>query len=196
MDVHQLRRRIVNEFGSLYRKNDRGHRESHFQAVERVGGYINEKMGLGYDPKLIMLVAYLHDLFAWSRPNHHLMAGLWVESSNHPVLEGLSLAEVKLVADACREHRASYEGQYSSEFSELMACADRGWPGKVSNMVNRAVGYRLDRGCAREEALLGAITHVKEKFGSSGYARYPGMYTRVFEKELARQRQVVDALIV
>lgn len=192
--VDELRIAIVKEFSSKWELNDSGHRIEHFSEVEKCGLLINDRLGLGYDPKLIMLVSYFHDLFAWSRENHHVMSGFWIETSKHPVLEGLSYNQIQLVADACREHRASYKGVYSHEFSMLMSAADRGLPGRVEAMLDRAIRYRMDRGLDAGNERKSAIEHLKEKFGSKGYARYPSLYEAAFKEDLELQRKAIDAL--
>lgn len=196
MNLDQLRDAIIEEFSSQWQLNDRGHRIEHFRAVEKCGNFINEKLGLGYDPKLIMLVAFFHDMFSFNqcRENHQLLSGLWIETSKHPTLEGLSPEEITLVANACREHRASFKGEYSHEFSMLMASADRGFPGKVEGMLERAILYRVDRGADEVSAREGAIAHLKEKFGSQGYAKYPKIYTMAFGDELENQRKLIDRM--
>jgi hypothetical protein len=195
VDVNQLRQTIIEQFSPRWELNDRGHRIEHFDAVEKCGLYINEQSGLGFDPKLILMFAYFHDLFTWDRGKHHLLSGFWIETSDHPILDCLDDLERKWVADACREHRASYKGEYSREFSELAASADRGFPGKVDGMLQRAILYRVDRGFSEEDARVGAIEHLKEKFGSTGYAKYPGLYEKVFGDVLEKQRKEVDSLV-
>ncbi|MNN60167.1 hypothetical protein D3C81_1753350 [compost metagenome] len=162
--------------------------------MNKCGQYINEKLDLGYNPKLILLFAYFHDLFAYSRNNHQELSATWVATTDHPFVQELEASEREWLAHACREHRASYEGEYSCQFSELAAAADRGFPGRVEGMVQRAVMYRVDRGVVEQEAYPGAVEHIKEKFGSGGYAKYPKLYTDAFGEQLAEQRKEVDAL--
>ena len=192
--VDEIRDLIIAEFSPVWELNDKAHRIDHFKQVEACGLYINEKLCLGYDPMLIMLMAFYHDMFSWSRYNHHLMSGTWVETSKHPTLRHLSPLEITMVADACREHRASFTGNYSREFSELMASADRGFTGDVDSMVDRAIQYRLSRGYDQQAAHEGAILHIKEKYGNDGYARYPLLYKRAFGEEIEKQRAMIMAL--
>lgn len=194
MNLDPLRDAIIKEFSPHWELNDRGHRIEHFQTVESCGLVINLKLKLGFDPKLILLMAFFHDLFSWHRSNHHLMSGHWVETSEHPVFKGLSPVELKMVADACREHRATYNGEYSHDFSKLMASADRGFPGNVDTMLKRAFFYRVDRGVPEDEAYVGAIEHLKEKFGSTGYGKYPDFYSLAFGDVLDLQRKLIDKL--
>lgn len=197
IDTVDLRKEIIEQFAPMWEANDRGHRREHFAAVEECGHWINEQMGLGFDPKLIVFMAWFHDLFAWDRNNHQEISALWILNTEHPLIEKyLNKDERKLVAAACREHRASYEGTYSHTFTEMMACADRGFPGDVKEMLERSMKYQLDKKLAstEEQARQMAVEHLKEKFGSNGYAKYPELYIKVFGQELEQQRLDIDTL--
>lgn len=195
MNLDTIRNEIIDEFSVNWELNDRGHRKDHFIMVEKCGHWINKQMDLGFDPKLIMFVAWFHDLFAWDRNNHQEISALWIENTEHPLISKyLTGWERRLVAAACREHRASYKKEYSNLFTEMMACADRGFPGDVKAMLNRSIKYQIDKfGVDEEKAIVMAKSHLKEKFGSDGYARYPDLYWKVFKKELEIQRSVIDA---
>ncbi|MNE13589.1 hypothetical protein D3C80_1064300 [compost metagenome] len=142
--VSEMREHLIGKMGFVYRCNDLAHQIGHFNAVEVCGNEINNRLKLGYDPKMIMLVAYLHDMFAWSRVNHHIMSWQYVLTSDMDLLCTLTGPERKLVAYGCKEHRASFGGKFTSAFSELMNSADRELPGNVPAMLERAIQYRVD----------------------------------------------------
>lgn len=189
-----LRNIIRRDFAAMYEVNDAAHRLPHFSAVEECGNRINETLGLGYSPKLIMLVAHWHDLFAWSRNNHHDLSATWVRTSDYAILEELDPVERELVAIGCQEHRASRTDPFTHGFGELMNAADRELPGDVGAMLERAIQFRMARGCTRDEALKPAVEHLKDKFGPGGYARYPKLYQFVFWTELEAQREEIKNL--
>ena len=192
MSVDELRRKIVAEFSQLWQYNDAAHGFEHFLNVELCAMDINEKLQLGHDPKLILLTAFFHDLFVWSRHNHHEMSSLWIRTAKHSVLDDLTPIEREVVADACMEHRASFRGQFSREFSELINAADREQP-DVHKIVHRAMA--CNRGnCSRDEHVRLSVAHVKDKYGTGGYARYPELYLRAYGEELEDMRRQVDAL--
>lgn len=193
-NLDELKSKIVNGFHKHWELNDRAHRIEHFEAVNECALYINNKLGLEHCPKLILLAAFFHDLFAWSRFNHEILSHEWVATTDHEIFRALDFVERDLVAMACAEHRASYDGDFSSSFSELISSADRGFPGDVPSMLNRAVLYRLAQGASTDEATRGAVIHLKEKYGTGGYARYPDIYMRAFGDELAKQRLAIDTL--
>jgi len=193
--LDRIRERIISEFQPMWALNDPAHRVEHFTRVEDCGNLINTRLGLGYDPTLITYVAFFHDLFAWSRKNHHRLSAEFVRGTCHPVFEHITDAQRGLVASACEEHRASFKGAFTNAFCELMNSADREAPGAVNSMVARAVDYQRARGECSEQAVLAvSVQHVKDKFGTGGYARYPDLYVRCFGDELANQRRTVDLM--
>lgn len=194
--VDLLRESIIDEFTKHWELNDAAHRIEHFLEVEGCGNYINDTLGLGYSPKLIMLVAFFHDLFAWSRYNHHLLSAEWVSSTDNPLFADLTEREVLLVAAGCREHRGSGTMPFTCEFAEMMCSADRGFPSTdLTGMLSRAVAFRTAQGVSEEIAIIDAKVHLKEKFGSNGYARYPRLYQKAFGDQLLKQQQAVDDLV-
>lgn len=192
-----MRLSIVQQFGSFWELNDNAHKAPHFEGVFECGSLINERLSLDYDPKLILFAAYFHDLFAWNRVDHHERSYQWMKGSDHPlIVECLRGSEKLLVAQACHEHRASFKGEFSNEFCELINSADRELPGDVKRMVERAVMYRV-KNCPEmsdDQRYEESVKHIKEKFGGAGYARYPEMYLKCFKEELQKQRDEISLL--
>lgn len=193
--VNAARDQIIAKFSRMWELNDEAHRIEHFLEVEKCGNHINDKLKLGYDPMLIMLVAFFHDMYSYDRHNHHHMSAEWVMTCDNPIIKGLDSIDRLMVSAGCREHRASGNLPFSCLFAELMCSADRGFPTTdVEKLLSRAIQCRLATGDDPETARAGAIVHMKEKFGSQGYARYPGFYEQTFAEELALQRQTVDQM--
>jgi hypothetical protein len=197
MTLDNLRAAIVKEFADKWELNDLAHRQTHFEGVFRTGMLINERLGLGFDPKLILFAAYFHDMFAWSRVNHHELSFHWMMSTDHPlILEHFDPSETQQVAWACMQHRASFTGQFKSQFAELINAADRELPGNVDVMLLRAMQFRQKK-APHESAVQimeASIAHLKEKFGFGGYARYPALYIECFDRELDKQRREIAQL--
>lgn len=197
MNIEELKESIIWNFSTHWELNDKAHQKAHFEEVFQCGLIINGRLNLGFDQKLILFGAYFHDLFAWSRLNHHVLSSEFIENTDHPfILEHLNKEQRVLVASGCREHRASYTGAFSNAFSELINAADRGIPGHVEEMISRSHLYWMKTfpDLSKSERRVGVISHIKEKFGSDGYARYPKLYERVFGTELTMQRLAIDNL--
>lgn len=201
-----LRKDIITKFSNDWNERlDEAHRQEHFDDVYETGLHINEVLGLGQDPKLIMFVAYFHDLFCDQREIHHELSGRFIMETRERLIErNLTLCERKRVASACEEHRASFKGNFSYILSELMNSADRGQPKPVTEMIDRAIAYRKSKfpHDSKKESYQDylhriideSISHIKEKYGRNGYARYTDMYKKVFGEELENMYNEIDNL--
>lgn len=194
MTLNDLRDDVIKRYYGHYMLNDAAHRVTHFSEVEQTALHIKDKLGLDVPNLSIMLVAYFHDLFAWSRVNHHELSGTWVASTDDPIVSSLDPEERHRISRACFEHRSTYKDEYHSTLSELMACADRGTPRSAQCYFDRSYSYHRSRGNSHQASIKNAKEHLKEKFGTGGYARYPKMYLQVFGDLLANMQQEIDAL--
>lgn len=194
-EYRELQNFLVNKFEKQYAINDRAHRLDHVVSVAELALEINERLELQIDRRLIVIPAICHDLFTWSRSNHQTLAYHYLKTLNESWILAFDEHERELMASACAEHRASYDGSYTSILSELIASADRGRPTDFDTVVRRAVDYAEGvLKLSTEEARVKAVEHVKEKFGRSGYARYPLLYMRVFGDELKQLQDKVSKL--
>ena len=177
------------EFKSLYATTDRAHGVDHFERVFKCGIVLNNSLPskARFDEELIFTVAYTHDIFTGvCRKNHHTLAGEYVRNNAQLFFRQFNPMEIKLIAGACEQHRASFKGEFSNLFCELMNSADRELPVSAREILDRAIMYREDHFPheTKEQVLAESIQHLKDKFGHGGYARYPNLYERIFKKEL------------
>lgn len=193
-DIEVLRTDIRKDFEKHWKLLDAAHREDHFREVEQTAMVIQDRLKMNLNHHLIVVTAYFHDLFCWSRENHHVLAKQFVETSEHPCISWMLKPERETVAAACAEHRATYTGCFTSQFSQLMNAADRCMPGNVPMMLERGIQYTMARGKTRDEAYPIAVAHLREKFGHDGYARYPDLYQQAFAKELIQTKDEIEVL--
>ncbi len=201
MKLVKFRKMLILEFMELYRYNDAAHQVNHFDSVYACGVAIRNMLNLPYRDELIMMAAFTHDLFAWFRDTHHEQSATFVNARMSDIFEAtLTEEEIGWLEHACREHRASYKGEFSCEFSELFNAADRELPYGVDALLERAMGFvDRDNPMAKGDDFdvrnrHRAVTHIYEKFGTKGYARYPDIYLKVFADELLEQRHEVDQM--
>lgn len=194
MDIETYRKIILENFKGHWLLNDEAHREEHFIAVEQCAHEICKRLNLEVRPLEILYTAYFHDLFAWSRSNHHMLSAVWINTTDSQVIKVLDPNAIRWVSSACLEHRASGEMPFTRWFSELMCSADREYPSGVDKLMDRSIKFSLAKGFGQKEAVDNAILHVKEKFSRTGYARYPKMYQDAFRDELEAQWNDIDNL--
>lgn len=197
-EVKQLRLEIIQHFSPHWELNDRGHRAEHFEEVFQCARYLNDKLGMAYTDTEMLFAGYFHDLFAWSRVNHHELACQYLLTTDHPlILKHFDFPfSLKMVAYACLEHRASFKGKFSSVFSELINSADRGFPGNAQRLFARVMKHHTDinPGKSVDEITAISLEFIKRKAGSNGYCRYPDIYLSVFGEELKKQQADIDNL--
>lgn len=194
LNVEQLACYFKRAYRDHYALNDGAHRESHFREVTETALAMNRALDLAECPRLITIVSWIHDLFAWERGFHHELSYRWVLGTSDPVITQLTPEERRKVAQACREHRASWRGDYSSTLSELMSSADRGMA-STQDVYHRAYLFARDRhGLDKEQALLKAREHLVGKFGRGGYMRTPDIWQRYYGDVLEQRYQDIEWL--
>lgn len=192
--LQSLRKKIRKDFHSHYALNDKAHRENHFTEVEEVAFEIQKTLNLDCDPKLIVMGAWLHDLFAWDRKNHHLIAQEWVMLTDYELIVELSTADRKLLSAACGEHRSTYRGKFTSPLSELLSSADRGKPESVDKIMQRLLVYRENKGMSHDEAVADSLVYLKHKYSRTGFARKPAMWCTVYGEQIENLFREIDLL--
>ena len=178
-----------------YAANDRGHQRDHFIDVESLALEMNQRMKLGCDPTHITTVAWTHDLFAWSRKNHHVLSAEWIRTTDHPLIQQFDHGDRQAISAANACHRASFRGIFPTVLSELMSSADRGSPGNLRDEILRSVEYsETYLGMNIHDALLRAVVHQQEKYGRNGYAKIPDIYYTYFESQMEERFREIDEL--
>jgi len=164
----------VREFYKpYYDKGDKAHTIAHADEVCKLALKMNNGE---YKEKLVVLSAYIHDIFnSKDRAKHHKLAYKYVLAAEDKFLKELNKKELELVAYATLQHRASYKGKFFSKLSEILSSADRGAP-KFEPIVIRCMQFN-------NEDIDGVVDHVKDKYAKSGYAKYPKLYIDYFGKE-------------
>lgn len=192
--VQEVQRHFAEKYSAHYALNDAGHREDHFLDVQGTGLAMNEALGLGQDPALITIVAWVHDLFAWDRAQHHHLSAEWVYRTEDAVIATLTPEERRLVAEACREHRASWKGEFTSTLSELISSADRGMA-STREVLYRAYRYGVERdNLTVDQGVVRAVEHLQEKFGRYGYQRLPEFYSAFYADKLEERYREIERL--
>lgn len=200
---------LVELLDSRIQLNDPAHRWGHFNGVLECALILNKEVEVPYHQLAIMLVAYCHDMFAWDRDVHHSRSADWILSTSDPLIEeimGVIALECdqwttysvvrEQIALACRQHRASFTGEFGSEFAEMMNSADYEAPQGLAPIFDRAYEYARAKNPDGSRAEWHSTTtkHMREKFSRNGYAKYPPMYMGVFGEQIELIWDEIDAL--
>ena len=183
--MNNFKQNVREFYKPFYANGDEAHLIDHADDVCELALEINRE----YSDKLVILASYIHDIFnAINRKKHHILAYEYVKNRSDAFLQELSDEELKLVAHAVLEHRASFKGKFFSKLSAIISSADRGLP-DLNKIVIRSMLY--NNANARD-----VYNHMVNKYGSKGYAKYPAIYQEIFTKELKEFKEEVDNISV
>lgn len=180
-----------------YAKNDPAHHLNHgddvYNLACKMNAFLPEEERMA--EHLILIAAYCHDIYARERKVHELLSHDFVMRNEEDFLQVLSQEERHLVAMACKEHRASYKGEFTSKLSEIISCADRGLP-TLKYHYDRSVQYGMHHlGLDEEGAHMHAASHMIEKYGREGYVKYTPLYKAYFADQLEALYVEIDGLM-
>lgn len=207
--LERYQSQLVELLDERVQLNDPAHRWEHFDGVLECALILNKEVEVPYHPLAIMLVAYCHDMFAWDRPVHHDRSADWLIATDDSLIKEIMTVVANecehwddvdvargQIALACRQHRASFKGEFGSEFAEMMNSADYEVPATLAPIFARAYEYARAKNPSGtdEEWYATTAQHMREKFSRSGYAKYPPMYMGVFRDEIESIWDEIDAL--
>lgn len=184
---------IRNLYEPFYKTNDKGHSIKHADDVFNVAIELNKKLGHPYSEDIIAISSYIHDIFANSRKNHHQLAFDYVMGRRDKLLERLTQPILEEIAYAVLQHRASYKGEMYGLLSEIISSADRGKPDFKKSIV-RSMDFTTNKYPNEdlEELVIISKFHLKDKYGSKGYANYPKLYSDFFNDEIESFKNKID----
>jgi hypothetical protein len=123
-----------------------------------------------------------------NREKHHILAYEYVLQADDIFLKELSQEELSMVAYAVLEHRGSFKGEFYSPLSEIISSADRGKP-DIEFIIKRSMKYN-------RQNVKNVYKHIKTKYATDGYAKYPDLYQEIFKDELKTFKKLVDDLTI
>lgn len=193
--IKRLKEEYGKELDAFYKK-DSSHGWSHVEDVAKNALEINRKMILNLNEEHLVLAALFHDIYSdTDRENHHTLAAEWfvefmiIEQGKYNTID---ILEMSL---AIKEHRASYNGEYSSLLSEVLAAADRGAP-DLNSLIGRSSKYYLEKGPNRDLKTVAedVYKHMLEKYSRTGYMKYNAIYSLFYGEEIYNMYLAIDDL--
>lgn len=167
--------------------NDPAHNLDHVFGVCKAGLELADKAGLtDKEKRLAVAGCLMHDLGCrYDRDTHHIISfGLVFDRIAGLAPKSFTPDEVKTIAIACLEHRASSKTKPTNKVSEIVALADRGEP-DLPLYIRRAIQHRKEDGLTKEEMIDEVHKHLIDKFGLDGYCweSYPPLGLEVFKDQ-------------
>lgn len=183
---------FIEKIVEQYKEFDGAHDDEHARMVIKNSEFISKRLiedeGISLDMNMVKVIAAMHDLgLAYDRKTHHIKSGEIVRSTEE-LKEHFSEYQIELIAKAVEEHRASYKGEYTSIYSKIVSDADR--MNDIYTMISRT--YKWNRkhfpDHNDEEIYNEVISHLQDKYGDQGYARFNTKYA---EEELNETRKII-----
>lgn len=200
-ELGKLRQAVREDMRPYYDTNDLAHLLDHADLVcdDLMVLLVRNRAGAKHY-RMGLVAAYCHDMFSKQdkefRRDHHERAFDFVMAGNTPWLQEFTQAELTQIACACREHRASWTGGYSSTLSRYVAAADRGKP-DLDAYLHRAFVYGIDSlGMDAIPALVRSFKHVYSKFGKDGRVNTPAVWEETYSAELGELKERLEELAV
>ena len=165
----KLKEYIETKIFPNYEKNDLGHNLDHIKyVINRSLTFAREVEGINYD--MVYVIAAYHDIGHYIDAKNHEKVSAIMLLMDDQLKEFFSEEQIKTMAEAVHDHRASLEGEPRSIYGKIVSSADRNTILEVP--LKRTYAYRMKHSpnLSIEEMIEESRKHVLEKFGKKGYA--------------------------
>lgn len=160
---------IEQEIIPRYDHFDQAHRRDHVLMVIQQSMDIASNLDVNMD--MVYAIAAYHDTgLCEGRELHHVVSARIIKE-DEKLREWFTEEQIQTMADAAEDHRASAKQAPRTIYGRIVAEADR-FIDPVT-IAQRTIQYGLDHypELSREEQYQRMVTHLKEKYGRSGYLK-------------------------
>jgi len=188
--VRRVNREIVEYIGSniipRYNDFDKAHKVDHARKViDNSRSLANE---FDVDINMVYVIAAYHDVgLDKGRKDHEKNSAIYLLNDTK-LKEWFTDDELKIMADAVEDHRASNEHEPRSIYGKIVAEADRDI--EYTTILTRTILYSLEYypDYCYEEHYVRTKSHLFEKYGEGGYLKL-WLETGVNKKNLDELRK-------
>lgn len=148
---------------------DKAHQRDHVEMVIRQSMEIAEHQDV--DVNMVYAIAAYHDTgLCEGRERHHQVSAHIIQTDDQ-LKKWFTEAQIRTMADAAEDHRASAQHAPRSIYGRIVAEADR-YIDPVT-IVLRTIQYGVDHypELSREQHYERMVSHLKEKYGRGGYLK-------------------------
>ena len=150
-----------------------GHGWEHIQDVINRSFELMEKFNLDINPNMVYVIAVYHDIGYKQDPDNHEQVSSEMFLQDKNIHKFFNEEEIKIIAEAIVDHRASLEYEARSTYAKLVSSADRSID--VDDLLKRSIAYQTEK---HEEETLSvqdiieySYKKLSSKYGSGGYAK-------------------------
>ncbi|WP_051615762.1 GNAT family N-acetyltransferase [Haploplasma modicum] len=152
----------------LYENLDLAHRSNHVFDVINYSLEIAKDYDVNYE--MVYTVAVFHDVgLIKDRKTHHIVGAEMLMNDSF-INSYFNEDEVKIMAHAVMDHRASSKNEPRSIYGKIIAEADRS--NSMDDIIERSFLFGFSRGIISfEESFIRIYEHIIEKYGENGYMK-------------------------
>ncbi len=198
----ELKKYIDTNILPRYNSNIGGHGIEHIYDVINRCDEIIKEFNLDVDKDIIYTIASYHDIGYKQNPDEHEEVSSQIFKSDYNIKKFFDDEQIKVIAEAIVDHRASLEYEPRSIYGKIVSSADREI--SVDNMLQRSFLYQADKhkdeNPTTEQVIEYSYKKLSSKYGKGGYAKmyYPDkkylnyleeMQTLLENKELFIKRE-------
>lgn len=166
---NNLEKYIEENIFPSYTKNDLGHNLDHIRyVIERSIKFANNIPNNNYD--MVYTIAAYHDIGHYIDPKNHEKISSEILEEDNNLRNFFTEEEIKIMAEAVYDHRASLKGKPRSIYGEIVSSADR--ETRVEVQLQRMHEYRLEHYSDKtlDWMIEDTRLYIINKFGENGYA--------------------------
>lgn len=174
-----------------YQNNDMGHNLDHIRyVIERSLKFAKEVSDINYD--MVYTIAAYHDIAHSIDASHHEKLGAEILLRDKNLEYFFTQDEIKVMAEAIYDHRASLEGEPRSIYGKIVSSADRNT--LIELPLKRTYAYRMKHNSndTLDEIIEQSRQHIISKFGKKGYATEK-MYFEDFDYKIFLEKIAILA---
>lgn len=180
--------RVIEQYKSFDGAHDDEHARMVISNSEYIAINIMKDENIELDMDIVRVVAAMHDLgLAYDRKTHHIKSGEIVRKEKE-LRKYFTEEQIEIIAKAVEEHRASYNGEYTSIYSKIVSDADR--MNDINTMIERTYKWNRKHYPDKNDKEIydEVISHLQDKYGEKGYARFNTKYA---EDILNQSRKII-----
>ena len=165
----KLKNYIEKNIFPSYKKNDLGHNLDHIKyVIDRSLMFASRVANINYD--MVYTIAAYHDIGHYIDAKNHEKVSAEMLLADNKLRDFFTEEEIKIMAEAVYDHRASMKGDPRSVYGEIVSSADRNTLIEVP--LKRTYAYRLEHNHdgTLDEIIEESRQHIIDKFGKKGYA--------------------------
>lgn len=164
-----------------------GHGKEHIETVINRSFEIIKEFNLDVNKDMVYTIAAFHDIGYKENPDQHEEVSSEKFKQDKEIAKFFNDEQIKVIAEAIVDHRASLEYEARSIYGKIVSSADR--ETSVENMLTRSILYQADKHKAENPTIEQVIEYsykkLSSKYGKGGYAKmyYPDKkYTQYLDK--------------